>query len=279
MLQEIKNEIGPSLYEKQAAILQTWVTVNNLLCFFLLLSPLWHPVRLQAKRLQPQVFRRGRGRGRRPLREEVATLTEGVWKISSFSRLLQDVCSAFIQLLLRSAVDTVTGCHGRGSDKCLPGSPSPLLCEDCIWMSVFVLLRVSECVHAPVCVLPPTSQIKGWKLRPGHLNSAHPGCPAGLGNELQILPLARGQNQRFTKAGHTMLCIQNVSKQLLSLSFWIKICVFFCLLHFSDCGNYIPQPSKPDVKKDTEAWIAKSRTVLLGLIQKSIQTTDYSFKR
>lgn len=249
----------PSSYEKQAHILQTWVTLNNLLCFLLPRSPLWHPVRLQALNLQPKVFRKGRGRGRHPLQEEVVTLTEGVWKISRFSRLLQDVCSVFFRNLYCTRrwlqwrvvmAEAVT----------LPRSLSLCLCRDCIWMPVFVLLRVSECVHAHVCGLPPTSQIKGWKLRPGHLNAGHPGCPAGLGNEMQILPLTRGQNQRFAKTGHTMLCFLDVSKQPLS---WNKNKC--CWLHYSECVYYIPQPSKPDVKNKRWSQIRWFMCSIIGI--------------
>lgn len=55
------------------------------------------------------------------LQKDVATLTEGVWQISSFSRLNGDLHCAWPPV-------TVTGCHGRGSDKCLPGSMLACVC-------------------------------------------------------------------------------------------------------------------------------------------------------
>lgn len=64
--------------------------------------------------------------------------------------------------------------------------------KDRIWTPAFVLLRVSECVRARVCALPPTSQIKGWKLWPGYLHPGHPGGPASRANELQRLWHTRG---------------------------------------------------------------------------------------
>lgn len=201
------------------------------------------------------------------------TLTEGVWKISSFSRLLQDVCSAFLQPLLLWAAVTVTGCHGRGSDKRLPGSLSPLLCEDCIWMPVFVLLRVSECVCACVCVhYLPHHRSKGGSCGLVILTRATLVARQALVTSCRYFRSQEDKSNVLQRLD-TQCCVSRMSGNNLSLG--IKISVFFAGCTFQNVCTTSHNPVNQMSKINTEASTADSCPVLLGLIHKIFPTTDY----